>query len=142
MQNGYTQGKDVSIDIMGPYGLISISKIMSFESKPVVQKETKTPLNGITDTLLTPQGWEGSFKVERTDSTLDDFWARWEDDYYNGVLQNPATITETIKESSGNVSVYRYDTVVLHLTEAGSKEGLKTISQTMSFTAARRRKVA
>lgn len=140
-QNGYSLGRDVSIDIIGPYGPIRIDKIMSFNSKPKINKQEIVPLNGQTDELMTPKGWTGDIDVERTDATLDDFWARWEDDYFNGVPQPPTTITETIQETSGGVSVYRYENVVLILADGGKKEGEKTIRQKMDFTARRRKKV-
>lgn len=141
MQGGYNTGKDVSLDINGPYGPIRIDKIMKFDSKPKVQNQEITPLNGQTDELMIPKGWTGTFDVERTDSTLDDFWAQFEADYFNGVSQAPATITETIAEVGGGVSTYRYTNVVLKLEDAGSKEGDKTIRQSMSFIARRRLKV-
>jgi hypothetical protein len=79
--------------------------------------------------------------AERMDATLDDFWAKWEDNYYNGIDQPRGTITETITEANGTVSVYRYEGVSFHLTDAGNKQGEKTINQTLTFTASRRKKV-
>lgn len=141
MQGGYNTGKDVSLDINGSNGPMRIDKIMKFTSKPKVQKNEIVPLNGQTDELMIPKGWEGTFEAERTDSTLDDFWAQFEADYYNGVTQAPATITETIAEVGGGSSTYRYTNVVLVLENAGDKEGDKTIRQSVSFTARRRLKV-
>jgi len=71
----------------------------------------------------------------------DDFWAKWEDNYYNGIDQPRGTITETITEASGTLSVYRYEGVSFHLTDAGNKQGEKTVNQTLSWTASRRKKV-
>jgi hypothetical protein len=139
-QAGYTLGRDVALDIIGPYGPVRL-KIMAFEAKPKIANSEITPLNGLTDELLIPKGWTGTIDVERTDSTLDDFWAKWEDDFYNGVVQPPATITETIQETGGSVSVYRYENVVLHLADAGKKEGEKTVRMQLTFTARRRKKV-
>jgi hypothetical protein len=142
MQGGYNTGKDVAVDINGPYGPVRIPKIMSFESKPKITSEEKTPLNGQTDELLIPKGWTGSIGVERVDGTLDDWWAQFESDYYNGINQAPGTITETISNVDGSLSVYRYTHVILKFEDAGKKEGDKTIHQTMSFTARRRQKVS
>ncbi|PUB36605.1 hypothetical protein C8K66_10284 [Pseudomonas sp. GV105] len=142
MQGGYNTGKDVAIDINTPNGPIRLSKIMSFDSKPKVTNQEITPLNGQTDELMIPKGWTGTFEAERVDSTLDDWWAKFESDYYNGVNQNPATITETIQEVGGGQTVWRYTNVILKLEDAGKKEGDKTIRQSMSFTARRRQKVS
>ncbi len=141
MQGGYNTGKDIAIDINGPYGPIRLSKIMSFDSKPKVTNQEITPLNGQTDELMIPKGWTGTFEAERVDSTLDDWWEQFESDYYNGVNQSPATITETIQEVGGGTTTWRYTHVILKLEDAGKKEGDKTIRQSMSFTARRRIKV-
>jgi hypothetical protein len=88
-----------------------------------------------------PVGWNGTITAERMDATLDDFWAKWEENYYNGIDQPRGTITETITEANGTVSVYRYEGVSFHLTDAGNKQGEKTVNQTLSWTANRRKKV-
>jgi hypothetical protein len=80
--------------------------------------------------------------VERQDSTLDDFWAQFEANYYAGISEQGMTLTETITEPSGAVSQYRYVEVLLKLEDAGSWEGDKTVKQKASFVAARRLKVA
>lgn len=141
MQGGYNTGKDVSVDINTPTGPIRLGKIMNFKSKPKVSNTEIVPLNGQTDELQIPKGWTGSFDAERIDSTLDDWWAQFESDYYAGVNRNPATITETIEEVDGGVTTWRYTNVILTLDNAGDKEGDKTIRQSMSFTARRRLKV-
>lgn len=137
-QGGYNTGKDVAIDINTPTGPIRLPKIMNFDSKPKVTNQEITPLNGQTDELMIPKGWTGTFEAERVDSTLDDWWATFESNYYAGINQDPATITETIQEIGGGETRYRYTHVVLKLEDAGKKEGDKTIRQSMSFTARRR----
>jgi len=141
-QLGYSLGRDVAVDIITPMGKLRIPKVTKFTSKTKLTSTDITALSGSTDTLQTPKGWEGQFDAERMDSTLDDFWAQWEDNYFNGIDTSGGTITETIEESNGSVSVYRYENVSFHLTNPGDKEGDKTIKQTMTFTANRRKKVA
>ena len=138
---GYTVGRDIAVDIITPTGKLRIPKIMSFDTKPQVSTHKITPLNGITDELQIPVGWNGTITAERMDATLDDFWAKWEDNYYNGIDQPRGTITETITEANGTISVYRYEGVSFHLTDAGNKQGEKTVNQTLSWTANRRKKV-
>ena len=139
--HGYTVGRDIAVDITTPAGTLRIPKIISFDAKPQVATQKITPLNGLTDELQIPTGWHGTISAERMDATLDDFWAKWEDNYYNGIDQPRGTITETITEASGTVSVYRYEGVSFHLTDAGNKQGEKSVNQTLSWTANRRKKV-
>ncbi|MBN7122895.1 hypothetical protein BSU01_14420 [Erwinia billingiae] len=140
-QLGYTLGRDVAVDINTPTGKLRIPKIMGFDSKPQVSTNKIVPLNGISDELQIPNGWNGTINAERQDGTLDDFWAQWEENYFNGIDQQKGTITETITESNGTVSVYRYEGVSFHLTDAGNKTGDKTVAQVLSWTANRRKKV-
>ncbi|OQS42335.1 hypothetical protein [Chromobacterium haemolyticum] len=142
--NGYTVGNDTSVDIVDPYGgPINLAKIINFEAKPKTNSVEVTALNGQTDEMLIPKGWSGTFEVERTDSTLEDFWARWESDYYNGAPQLPsaATITDTTLENNGSRTTYRFTKVQLKLESAGKREGGKTVRMQVSFTAQRRLKV-
>jgi hypothetical protein len=141
MQGGYNTGRDVSIDINTPYGPLRLKKLMNFKSKPKVTNIEIVPLNGETDELQLYKGWTGSFDAERVDSALDDWQAQAEDDYYNGVNRDPATITEVITEVGGGITTWRYTHVILTMENAGDKAGDKTINQSMAFTARRRRKV-
>jgi hypothetical protein len=141
-QNGYTLGRDVAVDIVTAYGTLRIPQIISFDAKPKVNSIEVTPLTGLTDELLIPKNWGGTIEAERMDATLDAWWAQWESDYYNGVNRAAGTITETIEESSGSVSVWRYTGVQLHFTDPGKKSGDQTVRQSMTFTAQRRIQVS
>lgn len=65
-----------------------------------------------------------------------------EANYYAGINEQPATITETITEVNGQVTQYRYLNVLFKLDDAGSKAGDQTVKQKLSFVAARRTKIA
>lgn len=141
-QNGFTVGRDVSLDIIGPTGPLRLSLITAFSSKPDINDQRIKGLDGITRHVRFPDGWSGSFSIERQDSTLDDYWAQMEANYYAGLSEQPMTITETITEVSGAVSQYRYLQVLLRLDDAGNYSGDATVKQQVSFVAARRVKVA
>ncbi len=140
--NGYTTGNDVEVDLNTQNGLISIPKIISFSAKPKYSESDITAMNGGTDTLLIPMNWSGTVEAEKQDDTLDAFFAAIEANYFNGVSITPGTITETINNPDGSVSVYRYQNVQFKFTDPGKKEGNKTVRQTMDWTAKRRIKVS
>ncbi|TKI03578.1 hypothetical protein [Martelella alba] len=141
-QSGYTLGRDFAIDLNTSYGVIRIPKITSFDAKPNIKRLNITLLTGQTDELLIPDNWNGTIVAARQGPVLDNFWAQWEADYYAGNAQSTGTITETINEPDGSTTVWRYQSVQFHLSDPGTKTGDKEVSQTLTWTAPRRIKVA
>lgn len=139
--DGYSLGRDVAFDVNKATGVLRLAKVIKFTKKPNITSQKITLLTGVVDELQWPGGWTGTIQFQRDGSTADDWQAQWEDDYYNGVNRDPSTITETITEPSGKTSVYRYENVQLHLSNAGDASGEKTIEQEFTWTARRRKKV-
>ena len=140
--NGYSVGRDISLNIIGQSGPLAFSQITGFKSKPDTTDQKIKGLDGITRHLRFPDGWSGSFAIERQDSTLDDYWAQLEANYYAGINEQPISITQTIQEVNGSISQYRYLQVLLTIDDAGDYEGDKSVKQTLKFVAARRVKVS
>lgn len=140
--NNFNVGKDVSLDIIGPNGPIRFNLITAFDAKQDTSEVKVKGLDGITRPVVFYDGWSGSFSAERQDSTMDDYFAQLESQYYAGVNQSSLTIMETITEVSGAVSQYRYIGVILKYDDAGSWSGDATVKQKFSFMASRRIKVA
>jgi hypothetical protein len=140
--NGYSVGRDHSLCIVGPNGPIAFNQITSFQSKPDTTDKKIKGLDGITRHLRFPDGWSGSFDIERQDSTLDDYWAQVEANYYAGVNERPISITETIQEVSGAITQYRYLDVLLTPDDTGSWKGDDSVKQKLKFVASRRIKVS
>lgn len=140
--NGYSVGRDITVNINTPNGPLRLSTITGFSSKPNTEKREVRGLDGIRRPLVFPDGWNGSFTVERQDSTLDDFWALIEANYYAGQGIPNATITETVSEPDGSVNQYKYLGVIFILTAAGDWKGNETVAQTLEFEAEQRVKVA
>ncbi len=141
-QSGYNLGRDYAIDINTSYGVIRIPQIISFDAKPNIKRINITKLSGETDELLIPDNWNITIVAARQGPVLDDFWAQYEADYYAGNAQSTGTITETVNEPDGSISIWRYQTVQYHLSDPGAKSGDKEVSQTLTCTARRRIKVA
>lgn len=141
-QNNFSVGRDVSLDIITSNGPLSFGLITKFTSKQdIVDKKVKG-IDGITRHVRFPDGWSGTFDIERQDSTLDDYFATQEQQYYDGIAEQGATITETIQEVNGSISQYRYLGVLLKFDDAGDKSGDSTVMQKLSFVASRRIKVS
>lgn len=140
--NGYSVGRDVTVNINTSTGPLRLSTITGFTSKPNIEKKDVRGLDGIRRPLVFPDGWNGQFDVSRQDSTLDDFWATVEANYYAGQGIPGATITETITEPDGSVNQYRYLGAILFLDDAGDWKGNEAVNQRLSFEAQQRIKVA
>ncbi|HCA26554.1 MAG TPA: hypothetical protein DEP05_02745 [Betaproteobacteria bacterium] len=140
--NGFSVGRDISLDIVGPDGPLRFGLITSFTTKPDMVDHKVKGLDGITQHVRFYDGWSGSFEIERQGSMVDDYFAQLEADYYAGKSESNCTLTETITETSGAVSQYRYLGVLLKLDDAGAWKGDSTVKQKIAFMASRREKVA
>lgn len=139
--NGFSVGRDLALDITSAEGPLRFGLITKFTSKPDSTDEKIKGLDGRTRHVRFPEGWSGSFEMERQDAQIDRYFAKLENDYYAGANEEPCTITETRTEPDGSLSQYRYEGVLLKLEEAGDWEGAKTVKQKLSFVASRRTQI-
>lgn len=140
--NGYTVGRDVTVTVITPTGPLDLTGITSFASKANTGKSNVNRMDGINDYLRYPNGWSGTFDIDRTSSEVDDYFAELEAAYYAGNNELPATITETTTEVDGSISQYRYVGAMLTYDDAGTKAGNSTVKLKIGFDASRRLKVA
>jgi hypothetical protein len=140
--NGFSIGKDVAVMVSTPSGQLTLNGITEFTAKPDSVTLSSKGLGGITRFASIENGWSGTFKVDRLDSIVDDYFAALSDAYYNGKNSPPGTIYETITEASGAVTQWRYEGVVLVLEDHGSWGGDKRVEQSIKWMASRRRKVS
>lgn len=140
-QNGYSVGRDISLNVMASSGPLVINRITGFDSKQETSQSKVKRLDGINDPLRFFEGWSGSFSIERADSVVEDYFIQLEENYYAGLNEQPATILETITNPDGSTSQYRYERVILSLDDAGNWKGDATVPIKVSFNAARKRKV-
>jgi hypothetical protein len=140
--NGLSVGRDITLDLITPHGPLRLNTITKFTRKPEVVNEKIKPINRAPIHLRFPDGWSGSFEIERDSDMLDRYFAQVEDNYYLGLNETPCTITETIIEPNEAISQYRYEVVLLKLEDAGEWEDAKSVKQKLSFVASRRKKVS
>jgi len=139
--NDYSIGRDVTLDLITQDGPLRFAKLTGFMSRQETNDQKVKGMDGEITNLYIPDGWTGTFDYERKDSKLEDFFCKFEADYYNGRNLQGATVTETIKEPNGSVSQYRYQGVMFKLDDSGDIKGDTTIKQKISFVASRRIKV-
>ncbi len=140
--NGFTVGRDVVIDLTLSTGPLRLpTTTTGFEAKQETKEINSHGLDGVNRFAELPAGWKGTVEMDRSDSSMDDYFAQAEADYYAGKLTSPATITETISEADGSVSQYRYTGVVFKFTEPGKKRGDDKVAQTIGWSASKRIKV-
>jgi hypothetical protein len=140
--NGFSVGRDVTTTISTADGTLSPTLITKFSAKQEQTTKKVKGLDGVTRTLVFPDGWSGSFDLDRQDSVLDDFFATAEANYFAGLDSSTATIMQTITEPNGAVNQYQFSGVVLKFDDSGSWASDSTVTQKLSFTAERRIKVA
>ena len=140
--NGYTVGRDVVLRVINSDGsVLAIPGLTNFKKKPDMSDQKIMRIDGEVDHLVFPGGWSGSFELDRTDATVDNYMAQFEANYYAGQNILPATISESISEANGSVSQYKFTGVMLKPTDMGEAAGDKTIKQTVDFLASQRQKV-
>jgi hypothetical protein len=138
-QGQFNLGRDIGLTIFTPQaGPLTLNTIKSFKSKSDDNVQKIILINGITDHLRFFQGWSGSFDIERANAVLDQYFALLESNYFLGIPEAAASITETIQEVNGTVSQYRYPGVILSFSDAGDYTGDKSVSQSLSFVSRRR----
>lgn len=140
--NGFNVGRDVSIDIIGPSGPLRVPIRTGFTSKQETNSIKIKAADGNIYLAELPDGWSGTLDYERASSTLDDYFALLEQNYYSGLNLQSLSITETITEVNGAITQYRYTQVVLKYDDAGAKAGDQTIKQKVAWMASRRLKIA
>lgn len=139
---GFSVGRDVSLTVLNPNGNLTMGGLTSFTAKPMTTGIKSKRLDGKTYFGNIPDGWEGSFKLDRTDPNVDIFFANQEAGYYAGQNNPTGTIQEVISEADGTTTTWRYDGVVLKLDDSGDWKGDVRVEQSISFNATAKVKVA
>lgn len=137
----FSVGRDTQLVVIGPAGRIDFTYVTSFESRQLTQSVRVDRLDGTHMGTELPKGWEGSFEIERGSSTVDDFIAAAEQQYFNGNTVNSGSMYQYVTETDGSTSTYQYDSVVFRLSNAGIWKGDSSVKQKLEFFAVRRRRI-
>lgn len=139
--NKFNTGRDVAVDFVTPSGPRRFSNIVGFHSRQVTRKESSHGIDGVSRYQYIPQGWEGTFSIDRFDRLLDDTIDEFERIYFSGGHVPACTITETITEPDQSLSQWRYEGVVFSMPDAGAKEQDKKIGMRIEWSASFRKRI-
>lgn len=138
----FNTGRDVVLDVQTPTGALRLpTTVTDWEAKPKYKTIESVAMNGENNHANVPIGWTGTIGLDRTDSTIDDYFVQLEALYYSGVNIAYATITETKSESNGSTTQYRYTKVALRLEEGGKFVGDDRVQVKIGFEASRKIKL-
>jgi hypothetical protein len=140
--NGFSVGKDVSLSLTNPSGTFPTVGVTSFTAKPMFTDLKSKRLDGLTYFGEIPDGWTGTFKFDRLNPAIDNFFATLEAAYYAGQNNPSGTIQEVIAEADGSTTTWQYNGVVLKLDDAGDWKGDARVEQTITFNATTKIKVS
>ena len=137
----FSVGRDTQLVVIGPTGRIDLTHVTAFESRQITHSVRVDRLDGTHMGTELPKGWEGSFEIERGNSTVDDFIAAAEQQYFNGSSVALGTMYQYVTETDGSTSTYQYDNVAFRLSNAGVWKGDSSVRQKLEFFAVRRRRI-
>jgi hypothetical protein len=137
----FSVGRDTQLVIIGPSGRIDLAHVTAFDSRQITQSVRVNRLDGNQMGLEVPKGWEGSFELDRGDSTVEDFIASMEQNFFAGAICGSSSMYQYVSEVDGSTSTYQYDSVVFHLSNAGQWRGDVAVKQKLEFFASRRRRI-
>lgn len=140
--NTFSVGRDTQLVVMGPSGRVDLTHVTSFEARQVTQQVRVDRLDGTHMATELPKGWDGSFEVERGSSSVDDFIAAAEAQFYSGRQIPAGTLYQYVTETDGSTSTYQFDSVVFKLASAGQWKGDVSVKQKLDFYASRRTRIS
>lgn len=120
---------------------LALTNMTKFDSKQRTMKETSKPLNARPIYAHTPDGWDGTIDYDRVNSSVDAFFSQMEVAYWNNTLTYSGTITLYLKELNGTTTQWLFSGVAMTLSDAGTLESQKKVSQKISFEAADRKQI-
>jgi hypothetical protein len=139
--NAFTLGRDCQLVVIGPSGRVDLAHVTGFESRQMTQPIRIDRLDGTQLAAELPKGWEGSFEIERGNSTVDDFIATTEQAYFSTGQLASSALYQYVTEANGSTSTYQYDGAVFKLSAAGAWRGDAAVKQKLEFFATRRKRV-
>lgn len=140
--NEFNIGRDVALDFIDPlFGPQRFAIKTGFESTPQYDDVNSKGLDGVMRSDAIPSGHRLTMDLDRGNGEVDAYFTRREAAYFNNQAVPLVTVTETVQEVGGGVSVYRYTGCSVKQ-GATAWRGNTTVTQRIELMARRKIKVA
>ena len=138
--NNLSIGHDVSVTIFDvtSNSIVTFPARTGFSAEPITKTINSEPLNGPPLFAEAPNGWHGTFDFDRTDASIDIYFANYEALYYAGGNPVSGTITQTIQEKGGVVTQFLYTGVAMKPSQVGMWKAAEKVSQRIDWSASTR----
>lgn len=138
----FNVGRDCRVVLVYNGSRIDLPTVTGFQSQQQTTQLTSKPLNDEPVFYDVPNGWRGTFTVQRDGSALDDLMIAVEAGFWSAGTMLLGTIYQYVTEVDGTQSTYEYVGASLRQPEAGNFQSENIVSQRLEFTARRRNKIS
>ena len=121
---------------------VALPTVTSFAAKQMTTPLKSTPLNSQPVTYEVPNGWSGSFKVQRDSNALDSLIASNEAAFWSAGTITSGTLILYVTETAGSTSTWQFNNVAITLDDAGSWVNDTIVIQNVTFTASQRVRIS
>ena len=142
--NGMNVGSDYSFGLYDSNtgAVLDLGDVQSIDVKAGKHDIVSRPYNKAPKYGYIPDGYSGSLTLMRTGSAFEDLQITLAGQINNGVTVKPGYLNQITTNPDGTVSKYQYTGVVFFLTDIGNISREKSVSQSMTFMASDKIKLA
>jgi hypothetical protein len=141
---GYSVGRDTKLVFVDEASgnVVTWSILSSADFKPDFKQLQWKAIDGTNSFAEIPQGWIGTFTVDRAGPDLMDYAVANENDYFLGNTAATVYLQQTITNPDGSTSQYRFVNGAVKLVDAGKWSGDDKVTQTVAARFSRCLKVS
>lgn len=132
-------GRDCELVVIaGNLGRIDLREVEGFKSHQIVSKPRIKPLNRRPVEKHIAEGWEGEFDIARGNASCDKLVHSLESNFWAGNGLPYGTIYQYVRELDGSTTTFQFNSVSMHLSDAGDWKSDAPVKLKLSFFASER----
>lgn len=142
MTKPFNIGRDGKIVFLWNGTRIDLPSVTQFQSQQTTNIVASTPLNSKPKSYNIPNGWSGSFMVQRDSATLDTLVNNIESAFWTSGTITNGTLYFYVTEPDGTTSTWEFTDVTIRLDAAGTWRNDDLVTQSVAFIASQRTKIS